>query len=143
MSAQELYYILQNFLVNEKEFTEENKDTMDHNNYEGRLALLHNLEFLLDGVESDIFPDMRGGVIDRQAAIDALGEGAMVNYQAAGHDNGLIKAINVIKGLPSSEPKGKWIDRGSLSCRCSECGCKSPKEYNFCPNCGAKMEVKK
>ena len=36
---------------------------------------------------------------------------------------------------------GKWFDKGSLSCRCSECGCKSPKEYNYCPNCGAKMEV--
>lgn len=45
--------------------------------------------------------------ISRQAAIDALGNGAMVNYQASGHDNGLIKAINVIKGLPSAEPQ--WI----------------------------------
>lgn len=47
--------------------------------------------------------------IDRQAAIDALGEGAMVNYQAAGHNNGLIKAINVIKGLPSAQPEQQWI----------------------------------
>ena len=36
--------------------------------------------------------------------------------------------------------KGKWYDVGSLSCRCSACGCKSPKEFLFCPNCGAKME---
>lgn len=36
--------------------------------------------------------------------------------------------------------KGEWYDVGSLSCRCSECGCKSPKEYLFCPNCGAEME---
>ena len=35
---------------------------------------------------------------------------------------------------------GHWEDVGSLSCRCSECGCKSPKEYRFCPNCGAKIE---
>ena len=35
---------------------------------------------------------------------------------------------------------GKWFDKGSLSCRCSECGCKSPKEYAYCPNCGARME---
>ena len=34
---------------------------------------------------------------------------------------------------------GKWVDRGSLSCRCSECGCKNDKETPFCPNCGAKM----
>ena len=36
-------------------------------------------------------------------------------------------------------PHGHWFDRGSLSCRCSHCGCKSPRETTFCPNCGAKM----
>ena len=40
-------------------------------------------------------------IISRQAAIDALGEGAMTNYQNAGHNNGLVKAIDVIKGLRS------------------------------------------
>lgn len=48
---------------------------------------------------------MNKDIIYRQAAIDALREGAMVNYQAAGHDNGLIKAIDVIKGLPSAKPE--------------------------------------
>lgn len=47
-------------------------------------------------------------LISRQEAIEALGEGAMVNYQAAGHNNGLIKAIDVIKGLPSVQPE-RWI----------------------------------
>jgi len=48
----------------------------------------------------------------------------------------------MLKALPSAQPerkKGRWYDAGSLSCRCSECGCKSPKEYSFCPNCGADM----
>ena len=35
---------------------------------------------------------------------------------------------------------GHWFDKGSLSCRRSECGCKSNKESNYCPNCGAEME---
>lgn len=35
--------------------------------------------------------------------------------------------------------KGEWFDVGSLSCRCSNCGCKSTKEFNFCPHCGADM----
>ena len=39
--------------------------------------------------------------------------------------------------------KGEWFDRGSLSCRCSNCGCKSTKEYSFCPNCGADMRGQK
>ncbi|MBR2549296.1 MAG: hypothetical protein IKE92_04650 [Clostridiales bacterium] len=47
--------------------------------------------------------------ISRQAAIDALSNGALVNYQAAGHNNGLVKAIDVIKGLPSAQPERKWV----------------------------------
>lgn len=39
--------------------------------------------------------------------------------------------------------KGEWYDRGSLSCRCSNCGCKANKEYSFCPNCGADMRGRK
>ena len=35
---------------------------------------------------------------------------------------------------------GYWYDRGSLSCRCSECGCKNIKETKYCPHCGAKMD---
>ena len=49
----------------------------------------------------------------------------------------------MIMSVPSADvverKKGEWFDRGSLSCRCSNCGCKSPKEYSFCPNCGADM----
>lgn len=39
--------------------------------------------------------------------------------------------------------KGYWYDKGSMSCRCSNCGCKSIKEYSFCPNCGSDNRVKK
>lgn len=41
--------------------------------------------------------------------------------------------------VPSAEKKGEWFDKGSLSCRCSVCGCKSVNEYKYCPNCGARM----
>ena len=36
---------------------------------------------------------------------------------------------------------GRWFDKGSLSCRCSKCGCKNYKETQWCPNCGAKMDL--
>lgn len=39
------------------------------------------------------------------------------------------------------KPKiGRWIDKGSLSCRCSECGCKNVRETPYCPYCGIKMK---
>ena len=41
------------------------------------------------------------------------------------------------------EKRGYWYDKGSMSCRCSNCGCKSTSEYSFCPNCGADMRGKK
>ena len=56
--------------------------------------------------------------------------------------------------IPSAEPKtGHWIEEdmfdGDVAYRCSECnelfwiesGTPKDNEYNFCPKCGAKMEV--
>lgn len=34
-----------------------------------------------------------------------------------------------------------WEDVGSLSCRCSGCGCKNDRETRFCPHCGSKMDL--
>ena len=92
-------------------------------------------------------------LIPRQAAIDALGDGALVNYQAAGHNNGLVKAIDVIKGLPSAQKKGWWVHDGYDFpggvdwIHCSECGKRGinvPADLsNFCPNCGADMRGEK
>ncbi len=105
-------------------------------------------------------------LIDRHAAIDALSDGAMVNYQAAGHNNGLVKAIDVIKGLPSAtETKTSSIlefdsvvydedvDMWFINCSCTACSQKIVKiikklkatiefEYSFCPLCGAKIAKK-
>ena len=89
-------------------------------------------------------------LINRQAAIDEV-HGAIYEFFDICDDDEespmtyndeklleLNKAITTrLKQLPSTEKTGKWFDKGSLSCRCSECGCKSPKEYNFCPNCGS------
>jgi len=55
--------------------------------------------------------------------------------------------IRVIESIPAVDAApvmhGRWYDKGSLSCRCSCCGCKSNKEYNYCPYCGAKMDGKR
>lgn len=59
---------------------------------------------------------------------------------------GLVKDLDVIEflqALPAADVrenvKAHWYDVGSLSCRCSACGCKSNRETAFCPNCGAQM----
>jgi rubrerythrin len=46
-----------------------------------------------------------------------------------------------IKALEQEPRKGHWIPRNAylLRYKCSECNYKSER-YNFCPNCGAKME---
>ena len=53
-------------------------------------------------------------------------------------------AVSLVGSAPTADvverKVGKWYDVGSLSCRCSNCGCKSRKESLFCPNCGAEME---
>lgn len=47
------------------------------------------------------------------------------------------------------QKKGYWINPTSLDCHCSECGNQPEREsgssiplYNYCPYCGAEMEVK-
>ena len=48
-----------------------------------------------------------------------------------------------IDSLPAADVvevrHGYWYDCGSLSCRCSECGCKNNRETAYCPSCGARM----
>lgn len=51
-----------------------------------------------------------------------------------------------VKGMPSEEKTGRWVEttiRGSTALCCSYCGQESGVlyRYNYCPNCGAKMEV--
>ena len=52
----------------------------------------------------------------------------------------IAEALELLDIAEKIEPsRGDWFDKGSMSCRCSNCGCKSIKEYSFCPNCGADM----
>jgi hypothetical protein len=55
----------------------------------------------------------------------------------------ILDAIKMVEDSPAADVRenvrAHWYDVGSLSCRCSVCGCKSNRETAFCPNCGAKM----
>lgn len=91
-------------------------------------------------------------VISRQQAIDALDRLRESTYSA---DYGIVDcddAINTIAALPPTEPKrGKWIKtaRWGRVYYCDQCrnyldfdGVNAGRgSTNFCPNCGAKMEV--
>lgn len=80
-----------------------------------------------------------GDLIRRQDAIDALSEDIMggLNYR------------RILQSLPSAEPKiGEWIQKNLCADRfCSCCDYvvwdSEAEEYNYCPNCGAKMRGEK
>ena len=84
--------------------------------------------------------------ISRQAAIDALGKvddyGDGIAFEVLSH------AQMYISLLPSAERRGRWefnIDDEEWSWdypyMCDQCREQAEKEFNFCPNCGARMEV--
>ena len=83
--------------------------------------------------------------VERQKAIDE-------SYQVV-IDGDVFDVVQVetLMGLPSVQPerkRGKWrrrlVDSGfNADWHCSECGWKTSLEehgYNFCPNCGCRME---
>ena len=87
-------------------------------------------------------------LISRQDAIDAIRGEIEIN--------GYSHVVDVLEQLPSAQPTaepvrhGKWIKADSQQyfrkhypCfTCSECGYKkdSQKKWNYCPNCGARMD---
>ena len=107
-------------------------------------------------------------LISRQAAIDALDfeivhmtaycDGKNEGNPLAQYNKGLEDGKKAIEALPSAQPerkKGKWIygedEYGIDGYHCDKCGFFVPwdyahkfinyiEDYNFCPNCGAKMD---
>ena len=72
---------------------------------------------------------------------DALKEHKV--YSAERHEK--VVPVANIDWMPTVDASpvvhGRWEDVGSLSCRCSKCGCKNNRETRFCPICGAKMDL--
>lgn len=83
--------------------------------------------------------------IEREAAQKVAERYGCTNGATLGIHSGLADCIaSEIEALPAADVApvrhGRWYDKGALSCRCSECGCKSNRESNYCPNCGALMK---
>lgn len=105
--------------------------------------------------------------ISRQAVIDAIvnspskvqDENMPLTDQYDGAAFRQIEILGIIDTLPSAQPKGRWIEKEVFdnssavidewqSANCSVCNKYHTTPYmyyfdhfNFCPNCGAKMEV--
>ena len=92
-------------------------------------------------------------LIDRQAAIDFIDAGHLVNpNEPRWSDN---EVVNFLKSRPSAQRTGRWIvvsdgygngEATACICECSECKDtiwvykKSDRKWKYCPNCGARME---
>ena len=50
-----------------------------------------------------------------------------------------------IEALEKQSRTGRWMHpyKSDIACECSECHIQMPitKDFNYCPNCGARMEV--
>ena len=93
-------------------------------------------------------------LISRQAAIDAIGRldipEDMCVFEILSHIE--LEIGNLPSAQPTAEPvrHGKWIKADSQqyfrkhypAFTCSECGQRkdSQKKWNYCPNCGARMD---
>lgn len=101
---------------------------------------------------------MMDDLIRRQAAIDALAKVAREKFNLSDEFNhylaGLMDGEYAIRQLPSAQPErptghygktGKWehLNWGFDYDRCTECGYEHRYNdaFNYCPNCGCRMEV--
>ena len=80
---------------------------------------------------------------DKQIPLIRMGETNEYTELGEGRNGGITFAIERIKQMPTADVRpnvhGEWVDVGSLSCRCNNCGCKNNKPTRFCPNCNADM----
>lgn len=87
--------------------------------------------------------------IDRQVALDALGvtkNATKYGGDHSGYDTRMLYEIHdALTGIPAADVApvvhGRWIDADFCGqYECSECGNNAVDLYDFCPNCGAKMD---
>ena len=90
-------------------------------------------------------------LISRQAAIDVIDAVFPVNPMKSEYAQGIAcgaaLAKTYVEQLPSAQPeriRGRWIEKPHVHgvAYCSLCDYElHTNDTNFCPNCGAKMEV--
>ena len=124
--------------------------------YDRELKKLLGTNLAEVGTNCSEFPN-NSDAISRQAAIKAIEDewdGCCSEYPATQIIYDTTEAIERLPIIQSAEPKrGKWIHHPEIgygeTWLCDQCGEKTTSTVmgkpraNFCPNCGAKMEVNK
>lgn len=96
-------------------------------------------------------PDTNVGNIEyirREDALDALPKPQICEYMdefGAGRNSCAYDAEKAIEDIPAADVvpvvHGRWVDVDFCGqYECSECGNNAVDLYDFCPNCGAKMD---
>lgn len=74
-------------------------------------------------------------LISRQSAIEIC-----LKYNGVGWV--WSKILDEIEALPSASARWEYVDYGGIgNWHCSACHAIGSEKYNYCPNCGKKMEV--
>ena len=80
--------------------------------------------------------------IERAAAMEYIFGLTIADPAAAQYADAVYYNLQSIHAADVVEVRhSNWYDCGSLSCRCSKCGCKNNRETAYCPNCGARMDI--
>ena len=90
--------------------------------------------------------------ISRQQAIDAVRKLYIQPPKITNdisYDTAIDQAHDALVNLPSAQPRGKWIYHiddlfpAESTMECNQCHAEQPLicDDEFCPHCGAKMEV--
>ena len=94
---------------------------------------------------------LRQAIFERQYYIDGVDEvySAIDNAPAVDIDKEVWNRSNELleKRLTYlARPKGEWVKpnrpTNGLYVICNQCQCENPLRTNFCPNCGAKMDMR-
>ena len=115
---------------------------------------LVNLMDILEKQMSDS-ENPTGDLISKQAVLNALKEHrslfcdntpetfSKLSYAEKSRVDELDTAIATIINLPSVENKGEWIYQEGVTpykWRCNKCEKMFKTDFNYCPNCGARMK---
>ena len=106
-------------------------------------------DMAIKALSSSEVPNTCGDVISRQAVLDGLASIAKAKARSDAQKSLMGRVMFFTEQLPSVTPQqknGHWFawrpEDDVWRTTCSECGEETRTLWDYCPHCGAKMEVK-